>query len=172
MENESKKIIDLKNISSKLLTERFVFMRYFGQGHEIKINIDNRKFTNSDIKYLKNNFENEYKKLYGRVLPNAEIEAMTWIVSISINQKSEKKIADINNHLLKSSKDKMRILSIENSKYIDIAHYERKDLKPGNLIKGGCVISEEQTTTIVSKKFQTKVLSNGYLEITEIRGAK
>ena len=172
MENESKKIIDLKNISSKLLTERFVFMRYFGQGHEIKINIDNRKFTNSDIKYLKKNFENEYKKLYGRVLPNAEIEAMTWIVSISINQKSEKKIADINNHLLKSSKDKMRILSIENSKYIDIAHYERKDLKPGNLIKGGCVISEEQTTTIVSKKFQTKVLSNGYLEITEIRGAK
>ena len=145
-------------------------MRYFGKGHEIKINIDNRKFTNSDIKYLKNNFENEYKKLYGRVLPNAEIEAMTWIVSISINQKSEKKIADIDNHLLKSSKDKMRILSIENSKYIDIAHYERKDLKPGNLIKGGCVISEEQTTTIVSKKFQTKVLSNGYLEITETRG--
>ena len=63
-------------------------------------------------------------------------------------------------------------IHMENSKYIDIAHYERKDLNPGNLIKGGCVISEEQTTTIVSKKFQTKVLSNGYLEITEIRGAK
>ena len=63
-------------------------------------------------------------------------------------------------------------VAVVNSKYIDIAHYERKDLKPGYLIKGGCVISEEQTTTIVSKKFQTKVLSNGYLEITEIRGAK
>jgi N-methylhydantoinase A len=121
---------------------------------------------------LKKNFENEYKKLYGRVLPNAEIEAMTWIVSISTNQKSEKKITDNKNYLLKSSKDKMRILSIENSKYIDVAHYERKNLKPGFLIKGGCIISEQQTTTIVSKKFQTKVLSNGYLEITEIRGAK
>jgi len=73
---------------------------------------------------------------------------------------------------LKSSKDKMRILSVENSKYIDVAHYKREDLKPGYLIKGSCVISEEQTTTIVSKKFQTKVLSNGYLEITETRRTK
>ena len=118
---------------------------------------------------MKNNFENEYKKLYGRVLPNAEIEAMSWIVSISTNQKIEKKISDVKNHLLKSTKNKMKILSIENSKYIEIDHYERKKLKPGYLIKGSCVISEEQTTTIICKKFQTKVLSNGYLEITEAR---
>ena len=165
------KAIDLKNINSKLSTKRFVFMRYFGQGHEIKIKIDNRKFTNSDFKYLKKNFENEYKKLYGRVLPNAQIEAMTWIVSISTNQKIEKKISDVKNHLLKSTKNKMKILSFENSKYIEIDHYERKKLKPGYLIKGSCVISEEQTTTIISKNFQTKVLSNGYLEITEIKGS-
>ena len=170
MVNESKKVIDLKNINSKPLTERYVFMRYFGQGHEIKIKIDNRKFINSDIKYLKKNFEIEYKKLYGRVLPNAEIEAMTWIVSISTNQKIEKKISDVKNYVFKSTKNKMKILSIKNSKYIEIDHYERKKLKPGYLIKGSCVISEEQTTTIISKNFQTKVLSNGYLEITKKRG--
>ena len=43
--------------------ERFVYMRYFGQGHEIKVKIDNRKFDLKDTNYLKRNFEIEYEKL-------------------------------------------------------------------------------------------------------------
>ena len=38
-------------------------------------------------------------------------------------------------------------------------------LKPGDIIKGQCIISEEQTTIVVSNKFNTKVLSNNFLQM-------
>ena len=38
------------------------------------------------------------------------------------------------------------------------------------MIKGSCVIVEDQTTVIFNEKFKTKVLSNNYLDIEMIKG--
>jgi hypothetical protein len=38
-------------------------------------------------------------------------------------------------------------------------------LVPGNKINGQCIISEDQTTLIVSKDFSTKVLGNNFLQM-------
>ena len=59
-------------------------MRYAGQGHEIKVPIDNEVLSDEDAKKIKNSFEANYEKLYSRILPNADIEILTWSLSLSI----------------------------------------------------------------------------------------
>ena len=170
MNSEAEKVINIKNTSKNFNLERFVYMRYFGQGHEIKVKIDNRNFNLKDTNYLKKNFEIEYKKLYGRILPHAEVEVLTWAVSLINKIKKEKKIKPIKSKIYKGKSQITKIINVKKSKFINTKIYTRKDLLPGNIIKGACVLVEDQTTIIVSDNFQTKVLSNNYLEIEMIKG--
>ena len=170
MNSEAEKVINIKNTSKNFNLERFVYMRYFGQGHEIKVKIDNRNFNLKDTNYLKKNFEIEYKKLYGRILPHAEIEVLTWAVSLINKIKKEKKIKPIKSKIYKGKSQITKIINVKKSKFVNTKTYTRKDLLPGNIIKGACVLVEDQTTIIVSDNFQTKVLSNNYLEIEMIKG--
>ena len=41
-------------------------------------------------------------------------------------------------------------------------------LNPGDMIQGQCVITEDQTTIVVSNNFNTKVLSNNFLQMEYI----
>ena len=43
-----------------------------------------------------------------------------------------------------------------------------ENLKPGDFINGQCVITEDQTTIVVSNNFNTKVLSNNFLQMEHI----
>ncbi|MDB2701285.1 hydantoinase/oxoprolinase family protein, partial [Alphaproteobacteria bacterium] len=49
MKNEAQSIIQSETGSIKFVEERFAFMRYAGQGHEIKVQVDNNLLTQSDI---------------------------------------------------------------------------------------------------------------------------
>ena len=56
----------------------------------------------------------------------------------------------------------------ERNEKIKIPYFERSELKPGDIINGQCIISEDQTTVVVSKNFNTKVLSNNFLQMESI----
>ncbi len=170
MKKEAENVINIKKLSKNFNLERFVYMRYFGQGHEIKIKIDNRKFDLKDTTYLKRNFEIEYKKLYGRILPHAEIEILTWTISLINNVKKEKRIKPIKSKFYKGKPKITKLINVAESKFVNTPSFFRKDLSPGNIIIGSCVIVEDQTTVIINEKFQTKVLSNNCLEIEMTKG--
>ena len=90
MRNEAEKII--QNTSGKIsfIEERYAFMRYAGQGHEIKVAIDNADLSNYHSAKIKSSFEEQYEKLYSRILPNADIEILTWSLSLSIANEEKK----------------------------------------------------------------------------------
>ena len=170
MNKEAENVINIKKPSKNFNLERFVYMRYFGQGHEIKVKIDNRKFDLKDTNYLKRNFEIEYEKLYGRTLPHAEIEVLTWTISLMNNVKKEKSIKTIKSKPYKGKSKVTKLINISKSKFVNTPTFYRKDLSPGNVIMGSCVIVEDQTTVVVNEKFKTKILSNNYLDIEMIKG--
>ena len=65
--------------------------------------------------------------------------------------------------------DSVDFVDYHSEKKIKVPYFERNDLKPGDLIKGQCIISEEQTTIIVSKNFDIKVLDNKFLKMEYIK---
>ena len=165
MKNEAQSIIQSETGSIKFVEERFAFMRYAGQGHEIKVQVDNNLLTQSDISKIKTSFEKKYEKLYSRILPNADIEILTWSLSLSIKNEKFNSFQKINSYKKIKEQSLVDIVDYDSSKKIKVPYFERDSLKPGDIIKGHCIISEDQTTIVVSNKFNTKVLSNNFLQM-------
>ena len=165
MKNEAQSVIQSETGSVKFVEERFAFMRYAGQGHEIKVQVDNNLLTQSDISKIKSSFEKKYEKLYSRILPNADIEILTWSLSLSIKNEKFNSFQKLNSYKKIKEQSLVDIVDYDSSKKIKVPYFERASLKPGDIIEGHCIISEEQTTIVVSNKFNTKVLSNNFLQM-------
>ena len=165
MKGEAKSIIQNETKSHEMVEERFAFMRYAGQGHEIKVLIDNNSLSISDISKIKLSFEKKYEQLYSRILPNADIEILTWSLSISVKNENSNSFKKLNSYKKIKETSLVDFVDYQSGKQIEVPYFERTTLKPGNITYGQCIISEEQTTIIVSKNFNTKVLSNNFLQM-------
>ena len=168
MRSEAQKIIQNNSEKTEFIEERFAFMRYAGQGHEIKVPIDNKVLSNEDAKTIKNSFEANYEKLYSRTLPNADIEILTWSLSLSIMDKNKTEYLELDSYKKIKENSLIDYYDYESGEQIKIPNYERTKLNPGDLIEGQCVITEAQTTIVVSNNFNTKVLSNDFLQMEYI----
>ena len=172
MRSEAQKIIQNNSEKTEFIEERFAFMRYAGQGHEIKVPIDNKVLSNEDAKTIKNSFEANYEKLYSRTLPNADIEILTWSLSLSIMGKNITEYLELDSYKKIKENSLIDYYDYESGEQIKIPNYERTKLNPGDLIEGQCVITEAQTTIVVSNNFNTKVLSNDFLQMEYIENDK
>ena len=168
MRDEAKKIIQNNSEKTEYIEERFAFMRYAGQGHEIKVPIDNEVLSTKDENKIKDSFETNYEKLYSRILPNADIEILTWSLSLSIIDETSSEYIELNAYNNIKEDTLIDICDYESGETIKIPNYERAMLNPGDMIQGQCVITEDQTTIVVSNNFNTKVLSNNFLQMEHI----
>ena len=168
MRDEAKKIIQNNSEKTEYIEERFAFMRYAGQGHEIKVPIDNEVLSTKDENKIKDSFETNYEKLYSRILPNADIEILTWSLSLSIIDETSSEYIELNAYNNIKEDTLIDICDYESGEIIKIPNYERAMLNPGDMIQGQCVITEDQTTIVVSNNFNTKVLSNNFLQMEHI----
>ena len=169
MREEAKKIIENKSEKNNFVEERFAYMRYAGQGHEIKVPIENNLLSSMDIEIIKSSFEQKYEKLYSRILPNADIEILTWSLSLSFQNDNQNQYKELNSYTKIKENMFVDFVDYHSEKKITVPAFERNNLNPGDLIKGQCIISEEQTTIIVSKDFNTKVLENNFLKMEYIK---
>ena len=55
-------------------------MRYVGQGHEVRVPLPPGPLTPASVPALREAFETEYLRLYGRLGPPVAVEAITWRV--------------------------------------------------------------------------------------------
>ncbi len=155
------------------LTEtRSAFMRYRGQGHEIAVSLPTRSYRDDDAAPLRDAFENEYRRLYSRVIPGVEVEILSWVLLLSapVPTKTESAIPASPRH----SPEPARIRSIfdpEAGEFVEVAIHERRDLNPGAFIPGPAVITEDETSTVVSRSFDASVDAFGYIELIR-RGAE
>ena len=168
MRNEAKNIIQKNSDKTEFSEERFAFMRYAGQGHEIKVPIDNEILSNEDVKKIKSSFEANYEKLYSRTLPNADIEILTWSLSLSIVGENSNQYLELDTYKTIKENSYIDFCDYQSGDKIKIPNYDRTELNPGDLIEGQCVITEAQTTIVVSNNFNTKILSNNFLQMEYI----
>lgn len=168
MRNEAENIIQKNSDKTEFSEERFAFMRYAGQGHEIKVPIDNEILSNEDVKKIKSSFEANYEKLYSRTLPNADIEILTWSLSLSIVGENSNEYLELDTYKTIKENSIIDFCDYQSGEKIKIPNYDRTELNPGDLIQGQCVITEAQTTIVVSNNFNTKVLSNNFLQMEYI----
>ncbi|MDG2458937.1 MAG: hydantoinase/oxoprolinase family protein, partial [Alphaproteobacteria bacterium] len=123
MKNEAQSVIQSETGSVKFVEERFAFMRYAGQGHEIKVQVDNNLLTQSDISKIKTSFEKKYENLYSRILPNADIEILTWSLSLSIKNEKFNSFQKLNSYKKIKEQSLVDIVDYDSSKKIKVPYF-------------------------------------------------
>ncbi|WP_171205837.1 hydantoinase/oxoprolinase family protein [Ruegeria sp. HKCCA0235A] len=148
-------------------TLRTAFMRYHGQGHEIEISLPDRPLTAEDIVPLTAAFEQEYRKQFSRPVPGMQIEILNWAVRVATCDSFVPAVPET---------PRLKTISVPETRPItcDVdgvskpaAFVARSDLKPGDHLHGPALITEPQTTTLVSADFSAHVDALGNLVLVQ-----
>jgi N-methylhydantoinase A len=166
MRGEAESIVR-RGAGEQPLTEiRSAFMRYRGQGHEIAVPLPTRSYGDGDAVPLRDAFETEYRRLYSRIIPGVEVEVLSWVLLLSAPVPSETAPAapGAEPYSPKSASPRP-VFDPETGEFIEVAIYERRNLKPGAFIPGPAVITEGETSTVVSRIFDARIDTFGYIEL-------
>ena len=140
--------------SEETVEERKVDVRYLGQGHELTIPINPGKLSTKDVEELREKFEELYHQIYGLNLPEMEVEAISWSVTV---KSPEATTSQTNSEGMDQTEPEpigLREVFDTNLERLEQAKvYNRSDLCPGQSIHGLCVIQEPETTVIVPQGF-------------------
>ncbi len=150
------------------LTEtRTAFMRYRGQGHEIAVPLPNRAYRADDANTLRAAFEDEYRRLYHRIIPGIDVEVVSWVLLVS----APPPVAAAGSppmpapHRPEPAR-RRPVFDPQTGEFVEVAIHERTDLEPGACIDGPAIIVEDETSTVVTRLFDARIDGFGYIELT------
>ena len=146
--------------------QRSAFMRYRGQGHEIAVALPVREFTSADRSSIRELFEAAYRRLYSRAIPGVEIEILSWVVAVSTPSEGHLGTPAVERPSEPKPVARRPIFDPEIAEFRDVDIYWRPDLAPGARISGPAVIAEDETSTVVSPRFDARIDRFGYIELT------
>ena len=143
-----------------------LYMRYRGQGWEIPVILTEKDAHNTSGKKLKKLFEKEYKKIFGRTVADIDIEITIWSVNSFTTMKKIKEIRSLKQKKIIKSPMKRSIFDSNLGKTIDAQIIQRHKLNEGEKIIGPAIISEDETTIILTSNFTATLQSDKSIRVS------
>ncbi len=170
MQGEAEAVVRTGAPEGNLLEIRLAYMRYYGQGHEVVVTVPNRPLGADDAELLQEKFDQTYERIYRRIIPSAEVEVLSWGLTLSAEVETPAPLPAMETRLEQPGRCGERMLfDPDREELVKVPVYERVSLVPGDNVGGPALIQEAQTTTLVTAPFAARVAANGYL-ILEKRG--
>lgn len=135
--------------AADILCDFKVYMRYTGQGWEIPITLTEEQAMNPDGPTYQRLFEDEYTKLFGRVVEGLDVEITVWAVNATtppetvarIDQESGSEAADI--------ESTRALFDPGVGDRVEASVVPRAAIRRGQTVVGPAVITEDETTIII-----------------------
>ena len=161
MREEARSVVTLEHPEHGLTERGSAFMRYIGQGHEISVPFDPSTISQASLRH---SFEDVYQSLYGRLIPEAQMEVLSWTLNVSASR-----VSDLDLHASKPAAfcpaDARRQELTDMSGSVDSVLLERKAMSIGQFFGGPVLVTERHTTTVVPTGYRAKQLPSGHLLI-------
>jgi len=166
MRAEAEAVVRLGAPGAALWETRTGFMRYRGQGHEVAVALPSIGAT--DPARLRAAFDETYARLYGRIIPGLEVEALTWVLSLA-EARSLPDCAEVPPEVAAGPPTgRQQVIDPATGIKADADTYARATLAPGARLLGPAVVLEDGTSTIVPPGFAARVGAARELLIEEI----
>ena len=149
---------------------RGAYMRYVGQGHEIHVPVPAHPLAAGDAAALQSAFDREYRALYGRTIPGAEVEVLTWTLSLSTRATAPEPVATPPTRDAPAPRASRAVFDPHEERDRELALYWRADLAPGMRLRGPAIIAEDETSTYVIDGFTAHIAGNGNIVVDRDRG--
>ena len=138
-------------------------MRYTGQGWEIPVALPYRAFDKTDDATLRQAFEAAYETLFGRTIAGLSAEVTNWTLEIAtvtpdpvpVLRRTSGPDAEVT---------RMRPLyDAALRRHVDAREVARAAMVPGSVAEGPAIITEAETSTIVTSAFRAIAQDDGCL---------
>ena len=139
------------------------FMRYVGQGWEVPVTIEVRDYAHADGAVLKQAFDNAYENFFGRVIDGLDVEIVSWSLRASsrvlppppTSVTAKSKGAEV--------KGQRRMFDSQDGVFHEASVVARSTMKPGDWLAGPAVITERETSTIITASREVIMQADGCL---------
>ena len=134
-------------------------MRYLHQGFEINVPVRTGRLSADDIPRLQANFDQAYERMYKRLNPDVDVEALNWRVIVAGPRPSIKvqHTAGQPTPMEPARKGERPAYFPEISGYLNCPVYNRYQLAPGMVLRGPAIIEEKKTTVVVPPRSKVTV---------------
>lgn len=141
------------------------YMRYVGQGWEVPVTIDVRDYADADGDLFKTLFDEQYEHFFGRVIDGLDVEIVSWSLRATSKVAPPERIG----RTAKAGAAKVRgtreIFDVQEETFQQASVVSRTDMKPGDWVAGPAVITERETSTIITASREVIMQADGCLLI-------
>ena len=160
LEAEAREVVAQGYRGDDVEVERKAFMRYKGQGWEIAVELDDA----ISVSALKDAFEEEYARLFGRPLKGLDVEVMNWSVRVAspvppvepVSTPAGPEVAAAGSREMHDAGAGDRVLA---------GVMLREDLTIGARLIGPAIVQERETTTILPTGWRLTLLADATLKM-------
>ncbi len=126
-------------------------MRYYGQGAELSVAIPYEDVSGETASRLLKAFEQQYEKLYGRLVPNAAPQVITWRLVGRAPTTGHHFAWGDNRTTREAVAPKTRRIFLPLRKdYAEVKVYDRYSLPAGERLTGPLILEERESTIVVA----------------------
>ena len=165
MSAEAARVVAAGSFGAPTSETRTAYMRYVGQGHEIAVAMPAGDLTPGDVAKIRADYDAEYARFYDRPVPGSDVEVMSFAVVVSTLIDAVEPVAEPAPAPAPQPIRHQSVLDTATGAGADWAVYDRSTMPPGCRVMGPCIISEDETSTLVGPGWACAVDGLGYLEL-------
>jgi N-methylhydantoinase A len=157
MRSEAEAVVRLGAPDAPLTEGWTASMRYRGQGHELTVTIGAGELDASSAAELERLFIADYEQQFGRRIPDLDVEVLSWSLRLAtVGAPIVRCPAPPSDHVATVA-DQVEVVDPLSGKLERIALYNRSELTAGSAIAGPALIVEDETTTLVTKRYTARI---------------
>ena len=142
--------------------EAVVDMRYVGQGASVEVPVDPEGVT--DTATLVRAFEEAYRAIFGRTVPDGIPEVVTWRLS-AVAGAGVRHFRLAAESLAGEAPARRNIYTPATGGFCEVPMVKRASLSPGMTLRGPCLVTEAESTLVVPWPAEVTVRPSGTLDI-------
>jgi N-methylhydantoinase A len=150
MEREASAFVRSCDQDAKIKTVHKIYMRYAGQGWEIPVPLASQHIRQPDASEYKACFEQAYEQLFARIVAGMEIEITVWSVNAYTEPPQAQPVQPPTHLTNLEPIDSRPLFDPALSAFVTAAVAQRDAMEGGAQIKGPALLTEDETTIIIS----------------------
>lgn len=143
--------------------ECMAYMRYAGQGWEVPVPVEARRYGAGEAAVFRAAFEQVYEQLFGRIIDKLDIEIVSWSLRASSEAAPAPRVAIAEAARDVAAETRRETFDARASRFLETAVVVRASLRPGDRVAGPAAIVEDETTTIVTAAQDAVMQADGCL---------
>lgn len=144
-----------------------VEMRYHGQGAEVPVTLPFEVVSSKTAATILAAFEEQYERLYGRIVPGARPQVITWRLTGRAPARGHHFAwGDARVAAGAALRGERRIWQTVKQEYVMAKVYDRYSVTPGEVLHGPLILEERESTIVVPVKSEVTVLPDLTVAVT------